>query len=282
MLSEWKTPANIVTMVRIVLVVAFIVMTVLAGPTGYYNVPLRWACAVLFIVAATTDKIDGYLARSRNEVTDLGKLLDPIADKLLICSALVILSVFNEIFWWITILFLIREIGITLLRFFVIDKLNLVIAASPSGKLKTVLESIAISMFLVPMWIFDPQGTVWTNYYYIAAFIMMILALEMCLWSGGEYLFNVYQQFKAKRASSSDESSDADADDGEVEDAATAESGQDNGQDNEEHALRVNDMLSTLASEGHRQEQAHAADELVHNPLDSDDSKPSQDAPFTA
>jgi CDP-diacylglycerol--glycerol-3-phosphate 3-phosphatidyltransferase len=200
MLQQWKTPANIVTMVRIVLVVVFIVMTVMAGPSGYYNLALRWASAVLFIVAATTDKIDGYLARSRNEVTDLGKLLDPIADKLLICSALVVLSVFAELYWWVTILFLIREVGITLLRFFVIDKMNLVIAASQSGKLKTVLETIAISMFLVPMWIFDPQGEVWTNYYYIAAFVMMILALEMCLWSGGEYLYNVYRTFKKQKA----------------------------------------------------------------------------------
>lgn len=200
MLSQWKTPANIVTMVRIVLVVVFIIMTVLAGPLGYNNIPLRWASAILFIVAATTDKIDGYLARSRNEVTDLGKLLDPIADKLLICSALVILSVFNELFWWITILFLIRELGITLLRFFVIDKLNLVIAASQSGKLKTVLETIAISMFLVPMWVFDPEGVIWTNYYYIAAFVMMILALGMCLYSGGEYVYNVRKQFKASKS----------------------------------------------------------------------------------
>lgn len=198
MLNQWKTPANIVTMVRIVLVVVFIVLTIMAGPSGFSNVPLRWGCAVLFIVAATTDKIDGYLARSRNEVTDLGKLLDPIADKLLICSALVILSAFGEVFWWITILFLIRELGITLMRFFVIDKLNLVIAASQSGKLKTVLETVAISMYLVPMWVFDPQGQVWTNYYYIAAFVVMILALEMCLYSGGQYLYNVYQQFKAR------------------------------------------------------------------------------------
>lgn len=200
MLQQWKTPANIVTMVRIVLVVVFIVMTVMAGPSGYNNIALRWASAVLFIIAASTDKIDGYLARSRNEVTDLGKLLDPIADKLLICSALVVLSVFAELYWWVTILFLIREVGITLLRFFVIDKMNLVIAASQSGKLKTVLETIAISMFLVPMWIFDPQGEVWTNYYYIAAFVMMILALEMCLWSGGEYLYNVYRTFKKQKA----------------------------------------------------------------------------------
>lgn len=206
MISQWKTPANIMTLARIVLVVVFIGLTLAAGPLGTGNLAVRWSSAILFIIAASTDKIDGYLARSRNEVTDLGKLLDPIADKLLICSALVMLSAFSELPWWITVLFLIREIGITLMRFFVIDKLNLVIAASQSGKLKTVLEIVAISMYLVPMWVFDPSGSVWVNYYYIAAFVVMILALEMCLYSGGQYLYGVYRQFKARNAANGSDS----------------------------------------------------------------------------
>ncbi|MDK7090502.1 CDP-alcohol phosphatidyltransferase family protein, partial [Escherichia coli] len=77
--------------------------------------------AILFIVAASTDKLDGYLARRYNQVTELGKLIDPIADKLLICGAFIVLSIQGEIWWWVTILFLVREIGITVMRFFVID-----------------------------------------------------------------------------------------------------------------------------------------------------------------
>lgn len=199
MVSQWKTPANIVTLLRIALVVVFIVITVLAGPSGLNNIVLRWVSFGLFIVAASTDKIDGYLARSRNEVTDLGKLLDPIADKLLVLSALVILSIFNELFWWVTILFIIREVGITLLRFFVIDKLDLVIPASSLGKLKTVFESIAIPMFLAPMWVFDPQGEVWTWYYYFFALVVMFIALLLCLISGAEYLLGVRTEFKIRQ-----------------------------------------------------------------------------------
>jgi CDP-diacylglycerol--glycerol-3-phosphate 3-phosphatidyltransferase len=281
MLSQWKTPANIVTMVRIVLVVVFIVMTVMAGPSGYYNVPLRWASAVLFIIAASTDKIDGYLARSRGEVTDLGKLLDPIADKLLICSALVILSVFNELFWWVTILFLIREIGITLLRFFVIDKLNLVIAASQSGKLKTVLETVAISMFMVPMWVFDPQGTVWTNYYYIAAFVVMILALEMCLWSGGEYLYNVYQQFKSAKAESATATATEEVSQASEPEATSADSAHVVSSDSESSS-GVDDMLSTLTNEVKKSDEAHAADQMVTgSPFGADSGTSSGSAPHS-
>lgn len=270
MWSEWKTPANIVTMVRIVLVVAFIVMTVEAGPLGQLNIPLRWASLVLFIVAGTTDKVDGYLARSRNQVTDLGKLLDPIADKLLVCSALVILSAFGELFWWITILFLIREVGITLLRFFAIDKMNLVIAASSSGKLKTVFEITAISLFLAPMWIFDPYEQVWTYYYYIAAFVVMILALELCLWSGGEYLLEVRRAFKKNQSGDSvgnDSTGKGSVDEskGESTDESTVESA---GPASLDHHVSANQAVASHRSVGSKGRHSGPAQHAAHAPSD--------------
>ena len=99
---------------------------------------MRWAAAVLFIVAASTDKVDGWMARKYNQVTELGKLMDPIADKLLTCATLIVAAVFGELGpvwlgWIIVALFLLREVGITVMRFFVIDKGGKVIAAAWPG-----------------------------------------------------------------------------------------------------------------------------------------------------
>ncbi|PJM75236.1 CDP-diacylglycerol--glycerol-3-phosphate 3-phosphatidyltransferase [Bifidobacterium simiarum] len=198
LLEGWNTSANLVTYARIVLVVVYIVLTVMAGPSGRDDVTLRWASAVLFIVAASTDKVDGWLARRNNEVTELGKLMDPIADKLLMCSALILLSAFGEFTWaWaITALFLIREIGITLMRFFVMERPGgKVIAAAWPGKLKTVFQSIALSMYMLPAWTLGqtvehpeylPAAVV--NGYYLVAYVLLLVALVLCLYSGFVYV----------------------------------------------------------------------------------------------
>lgn len=192
--EQSRTPANIVTYVRIALVVAFIILMVVAGPSGQRNLPLRWVAAALFMVASGTDKLDGYLARSRNEVTDLGKLLDPIADKLLICSALVVFSVFGELWWVVAALFLLREIGITVMRFAVINKRRIVIPASRAGKLKTLFECVSLSMLLVPMWEFNYPMT-WSLWYYYATYALIGVALGLCLFSGAMYVIGVVRQW---------------------------------------------------------------------------------------
>ena len=87
---------------------------------GQTDGPWRWLATVLFVVAIATDSVDGRLARGRNLVTDLGKLLDPIADKALTGAALVALSVLGELPWWVTLLILVREVGITVYRFAVL------------------------------------------------------------------------------------------------------------------------------------------------------------------
>ncbi|WP_410050355.1 CDP-alcohol phosphatidyltransferase family protein [Actinomadura sp. HBU206391] len=129
-------------MVRLALVPVF-AWLLFAGGTG-----ARLAALVVFCVASATDWVDGELARRRDLVTDFGKIADPIADKALTGSALIGLSALGELWWWVTAVVLVREIGITLLRFVVIR--YGVIPASKGGKLKTMLQVIAITLFIVP------------------------------------------------------------------------------------------------------------------------------------
>ncbi len=138
--------ANVLTVVRILLVPFFVWFLLLDDARGEL---FRWLAVATFVVAIYTDKLDGDLARSRNLITDFGKIADPIADKLLIGSALVLLSVLGELWWWVTIVILVRELGITLLRFAVIR--YGVMPASRGGKLKTVVQTAAILLFLLPL-----------------------------------------------------------------------------------------------------------------------------------
>ena len=138
--------ANLVTVLRIA-VVPFFAWALLAE--GGHTVTWRLVATGLFTLAAMTDRLDGYLARRMGLVTDLGKLLDPIADKALIGTALVLLSVLGDLSWWVTVVVLVRELGITVMRFFLLR--YLVLPASRGGKLKTVLQSVAVGMYLLPL-----------------------------------------------------------------------------------------------------------------------------------
>lgn len=138
--------ANVLTVLRIA-VVPFFAWALLVD--GGDDVRWRLVAAALFALAAVTDRIDGHLARRYDLVTDLGKLLDPIADKLLIGAALVLLSALGDLWWWVTAVILVREIGITVMRFFLLK--YLVLPASRGGKIKTVLQSVAVGLFLLPL-----------------------------------------------------------------------------------------------------------------------------------
>jgi CDP-diacylglycerol--glycerol-3-phosphate 3-phosphatidyltransferase/cardiolipin synthase len=171
----WNLP-NILTMLRIVLVPFFIWFLVADNSThGLW----RWAAVAAFAVAIYTDKLDGDIARSRGLITDFGKIADPIADKLLIGSALVMLSVLNELPWWITILILVREWGITALRFFVIR--YGVIPASRGGKLKTVVQTLAIFLYVIPLAALAP----WLG---SLALGVMLVAVAITVWTGAQYV----------------------------------------------------------------------------------------------
>jgi CDP-diacylglycerol--glycerol-3-phosphate 3-phosphatidyltransferase len=165
--------ANGVTVLRMLLVPVF---GVLLFAEGGEDTGLRAAACAVFVLATLTDKIDGDLARRRGIVTSFGQIADPIADKALIGVALVGLSVLGELPWWVTIAILVREIGITVLRFVVIRQG--VIPASHGGKIKTVVQMLAVVLYVL-----FPDGAMHT-----VAEITMGLALVITLVTGIEYV----------------------------------------------------------------------------------------------
>lgn len=178
--SNWNLP-NALTLLRIVLVPFFIWAFV--ADDGAYG-PLRWISVGLFVVAIYTDKLDGDIARARGLITSFGKIADPIADKLLIGSALIMLSVVGELWWWVTIAMLVREVGITLLRFVVIR--YGVMAASKGGKLKTVMQTVAIFVYLLPV----TPAVSWLS---ILAHVIMLAALAVTVVTGIDYVVKAWQ-----------------------------------------------------------------------------------------
>lgn len=169
--------ANIVTVVRILLAPVFVWLLLAEGGRPG---ALRYAAAALFIVAIVTDSLDGHLARSRNLITDLGIILDPIADKILIGGALIGLSILGDVPWWMTVLVLVREFGITIFRFAVLSER--VIPASRGGKLKTVLQAVAVALFLIQPWSFLGAWAGWVCWVLLGAAVLLTVT------SGIEYL----------------------------------------------------------------------------------------------
>lgn len=147
------TPANIVTCVRILLIPVFVAALLSPWPAWlpepeFWMHWQPWVAAVIFAVISATDAIDGHLARSRGEVTDLGKFLDPLADKILVCAALLALVELNVFPSWAALIIIAREFIVSGLRM-VAAAQGKVIAASVFGKFKTVLQICAILLFIV-------------------------------------------------------------------------------------------------------------------------------------
>lgn len=163
--------ANILTMLRCVLVPVFIVVAALNAE----SVPGRIAVAVIFVVAMFTDFLDGHLARSRHLITDFGKIMDPIADKGMTGAAFVMLSVWDYVPWWITVLILVREFGITIMRFTILKYGAL--PANLAGKAKTMMQSIAITFCLLPFELW------WSPARWIGL-ALVIVAFVLTMWSG--------------------------------------------------------------------------------------------------
>ena len=167
--------ANVLTVVRLLLVPVFVAFLVVAGHPGATG--WRLAALAAFAVASLTDLADGKLARSRGLVTDFGKIADPIADKALTGAALITLSALGELAVWVTAAIMVREIGITAMRFAVIRRG--VIAASPGGKLKTLLQVAAICLYLLPPSLSPPA---------IIKEVVMGAALVVTLVTGADYV----------------------------------------------------------------------------------------------
>jgi len=138
--------ANLLTVVRLLLVPVF---AAALFHDGGHDPRWRWIAWGVFAVASFTDLVDGELARRRGLVTSFGKIADPIADKALMGTALVGLSLLGELPWWVTVVVLVREVGVTLLRFWVIR--HGVIPASRGGKAKTLLQAVAIGLYVLPL-----------------------------------------------------------------------------------------------------------------------------------
>lgn len=175
---EWRTAhrahlPNALTVLRLVFVPLFVWFLLEDGGENW-----RWRLAafVVFVAAAVTDRYDGHLARRWNSVSDFGKIADPIADKALIGAGLVVLSAQDRLWWWVTVVILVREVGVTLLRFVVIRRG--VIPAAQGGKIKTVVQTVAVGLYVLPLPDFlDPM-----------CLAVVLIAMALTLWSAWGYV----------------------------------------------------------------------------------------------
>ena len=178
--------ANVLTMSRLVLVPVFLLALFAHDGT---DTKWRLIAFALFAVLSITDHIDGRLARKHGLITDFGKIADPIADKALTGSALVGLSILGELPWWVTVVIAVREIGVTLLRFWVIR--HGVIPASPGGKLKTLVQIIAIGLYILPM----------PAWFHPVAVVTMGVAVVLTVATGLDYVVRAVRlRARGKRA----------------------------------------------------------------------------------
>jgi CDP-diacylglycerol--glycerol-3-phosphate 3-phosphatidyltransferase len=177
--------ANMLTGVRMALVPVFLVL-LFAGDG--HETPWRIAAFVVFAVAVITDRFDGALARSYGMVTEFGKLADPIADKALIGAALIGLSMLGDLPWWVTLVIMVREIGVTVLRFAVLR--HGVIPATRGGKLKTLVQAVAIGLFVLPL------SGLWLS----AAWVVMWAAVVLTLITGVDYVVSAIRDSRGRPA----------------------------------------------------------------------------------
>lgn len=179
--ADWDKTANLITESR--LLFSFIPAIFL---WRYSDIDaVRWVISVVFLVVVLTDMLDGYVARKNNEVTELGKLMDPFVDKVLIILSLVSLSVaIDTTIWYITLAVFLREASVTGLRVYVRRKHGVAIAAARLGKIKMVAQSTFVTMMLIPFY----YGGLWK----IAIEVVVVTMIIMTVVSGIEYFWNYF------------------------------------------------------------------------------------------
>ncbi len=175
--SAWNI-ANGLTVLRVLLVPLFGALLLAEGGE---DPAYRWWAFLAFTIAMVTDRIDGSIARSRGIVTNFGKVSDPIADKALVSMALVGLSMIAGVPWWATIVVLVREWGITAVRFWVIR--HGVMAAGRGGKLKTLIQALALGFLVMPRWVMPVPG-LWDA----LAWSLFWIAVALTVITGVDYL----------------------------------------------------------------------------------------------
>ncbi len=182
---------NILTLIRIFMIPIFMVVLLLKVPGGKTYFPYQdYIAAAIFIIAAATDGLDGYIARKLRQVTNLGKFLDPLADKLLVSAALISLVELKLVSAWIVWIILAREFAVTGIRAIAAAD-GVVISASKLGKLKTLTQVIAISALILRDW---PLSLL--NIY--VGQPMMYIALILTIISGVDYLLKSRHLFSSK------------------------------------------------------------------------------------
>ena len=197
-----NTP-NKLTVIRMLLVPILVIVSLINIPGEILNIPIGyWIMDIIFVIGSLTDKIDGYLARKNDQVTNFGKFLDPIADKILVISALIILVGQSKIPTWIPIIVIFREFAVSGYRLIAIEENGDVIAANKWGKIKTVTQMIAITITIIDT---NSFGTIFVKQLETIPFIINLLAtlfMFICvvttIFSGYEYLKNGKDLLKDK------------------------------------------------------------------------------------
>ena len=168
------TTASKITMIRVVLIPVFFVLMLLDFP-GH-----TWAALAVFIISSITDSVDGHVARKYNQISDFGKFIDPLADKLLVVAALLIFTAKGQMSSWAAMIVIAREFAVTGLRLIAVEN-GVVIAAAKSGKIKTSVSLVGICVMLTP----------WHDLALVGSFDLDKLAVALMLvttvWSGAEY-----------------------------------------------------------------------------------------------
>ena len=186
--SIW-TPANVITCVRILFIPLFMALALLSYHGALdFDPALSLAAFVLYMLLSLTDKVDGYLARSRNEITDFGKFLDPIADKLLVFSALLILLQQNTVNIWFVFIILLREFLVSALRM-VASANGVVVAADKLGKWKTATTMVSLCGYLLSFVLFA-YGVSFASMLLIFSQALMVIAVFLTVVSGLQYFWN--------------------------------------------------------------------------------------------
>ena len=194
---------NKLTIFRIILVPLMVIIPLFNINGDWLGIPIEyWIINVIFIIASITDKLDGSIARARNQVTTFGKFLDPLADKILVIAAMVILVEYTKLPAWIPIIVLAREFIVSGSRLIAVEKGGKVIAASIWGKLKTVTQMIAIILAYIDVHAFGEfitgDLTGFSLGLNIVATIMMLISVVATIFSGWDYLKNGKELLKDK------------------------------------------------------------------------------------
>ncbi|HEU4512760.1 MAG TPA: CDP-diacylglycerol--glycerol-3-phosphate 3-phosphatidyltransferase [Nocardioidaceae bacterium] len=195
--SNWNVP-NALTTLRI-LMVPFYGWALLVD--GGESVLWRTVAFVIFALAMVTDKIDGDIARKHNLITNFGKIADPIADKALTGMAFIGLSIIGEIWWWVTILVLLREWSVTFMRLSIAK--HVVLAANASGKLKTLLQAAALGLLTLPLREVEGALEVPGLVLWWIAVALLAAAVVMTMYSGYEFFRDAFKQRRHHKARAS-------------------------------------------------------------------------------